>query len=239
MDISYFLKKYKEEAWTSQPCLYIVKSDASDDVYRCGASGVHLYPDADPVYSSSKPTTGLQSRMTMYNNYWAPVTGKIYAALTVKQMLVAAPTDRVSSLGYNITNPTRTLVREREAQFHAELDRRGLRWDEERKNELFRASSIESLLAAMRTIDGGQMYVFNALTYDEDTARRSRRHPQPVRPTTTRSNPVRASTVQKRVPTIRLKLDRSFVENLRTGSKQHYEKLLNIMADLENERVED
>ena len=76
-----------------------------------------------------------------YMGFWTPLKGTIYAALRIKAQLVAKPDQRLGTdyLGnaININQANQTLVRIRERDFHDVLDSRGLRWDRERKNELF------------------------------------------------------------------------------------------------------
>lgn len=239
MDLSLFLDKCKTDpsyAWTSEPCLYIVKSDASANVYRCGASGTHLYPDNDPVYTSSTSIQGLQSRMTMYINYWLPVGGKIYAALTIQKKLVATSSDRISALGYNISRPTRTLVLEREKEFHAELDKRQYRWDKGKHNELFISKSAQNLISALRTIQGERFFTFDESGFSESViGRRSNRAQTQLIDTVTRKTPERTVSRTKRTPTLTVKLDKTFIKKLRDGSKHHYNKLLDIIETIEEE----
>ena len=62
-----------------EPCLYIVKlMTEGNRAHRCGASGTHMYKEADFVYGADRSQfTGLLSRMNMYKNYWLPVKGTI------------------------------------------------------------------------------------------------------------------------------------------------------------------
>jgi hypothetical protein len=74
---------------------------------------------------------GLLSRANMYLNYFRPFSGKLFAALTVKQALVAeADRDRVatdsSGTVYNVDRGARTLVLTREREFHLISDERDL-----------------------------------------------------------------------------------------------------------------
>ena len=180
MDIGKFLQM--RPSWAFEPCLYIVKqTNAGHNAHRCGASGTHMYKDADVPYGSERASlTGLLGRMAMYVNYWLPLKGTIYAALRVKRQLVADSTQRTGkdSEGniYNIDRGNYTLVLAREKAFHSELDKRGLRWDKERKNELFvPRKSVDELIGAMRTIQGQEMYLFKGDTIVEDTSYRGGR----------------------------------------------------------------
>ena len=142
MDIDVFLKQKPQ--WAYQPCLYIVKQMfEGNNAYRCGLSGGLQFKDSDRVYGADRPgsLSGLLSRMSMYMGFWTPLKGTIYAALRIKAQLVAKPDQRLGTdyLGnaININQSNQTLVRIRERDFHDVLDSRGLRWDKERKNELF------------------------------------------------------------------------------------------------------
>ena len=98
----------------------------------------------------------------------------MYAALRIKKQLIARPGQRVGvdSFGtqYNIDRGNQTLVLQREAEMHSELDQRGLRWQKDKKNELFAPrKSVKELIDAMRTIRGEDMYLFDSETIREDT----------------------------------------------------------------------
>ena len=59
---------------------------------------------------------------------------------------------------------------------HDRMDARGLRWDKEKRNELFvPKKSVNELIAVMRTIPGEAMYLFDDNTIVEDTAYRGGR----------------------------------------------------------------
>ncbi len=110
----------------------------------------------------------------MYNNYWLTLKGTLYAALRIKKQLIARPGQRVGvdSFGaqYNIDRGNQTLVLQREAEMHSEMDKRGLRWQKDKKNELFAPrKSVKELIDAMRTIRGEDMYLFDSETIREDT----------------------------------------------------------------------
>ena len=163
MDIETFLQL--KPTWAYEPCLYIVKQMfPGNNAYRCGAAGTQLFKTADPVYGSDRSSsfTGLLGRMTMYKNYWLPLKGTLYAALRIKKQLIARPGQRVGvdSFGaqYNIDRGNQTLVLQREAEMHSEMDKRGLRWQKDKKNELFAPrKSVKELIDAMRTIRGEDM----------------------------------------------------------------------------------
>ena len=63
----------------------------------------------------------------------------------------------------------RLLVLQREREFHAALDAKGLRWDKDRTNELFvPKKSVNELISTLRTIKGEEMYLFTEDTITED-----------------------------------------------------------------------
>ena len=140
-----------------------------NNAYRCGLSGGLQFKDSDRVYGADRPgsLSGLLSRMSMYMGFWTPLKGTIYAALRIKAQLVAKPDQRLGTdyLGnaININQANQTLLRIRERNFHDVLDSRGLRWDRERKNELFvpGKKGVIELIAAMRQVKGEEMYIFS------------------------------------------------------------------------------
>eukprot|EP00966_Prymnesium_polylepis_P196925 4563396-Prymnesium_polylepis.1 len=76
----------------------------------------------------------------------------IYAALRVPKKLVAEPRDRTSEDSFGnvyIVDRANTLALVRERDYHAELDRRGLRYQKGR--ELFETNNVENIISAMRT----------------------------------------------------------------------------------------
>ena len=229
-------------AWAMEPCLYIVKQMAAGNTaHRCGASGTHMYNNADMPYGSSAASlTGLLGRMTMYLNYWLPVKGTIYAALRIRKQLVAEPTQRTAmdSQGntYNVDRGNQTLVLSREKEFHAELDRRGFRWRGDRKNELFvPRTKVEELIAAMRTIRGESMYLFDSSIITEDRHYRggTRRERVTVTETAPRAQPDRGV----RVPSITVRLSKHAIDQLRSANPNHFRQLLNILREYDEERA--
>ena len=229
-------------SWAMEPCLYIVKQMAAGNTaHRCGASGTHMYNNADLPYGSSATSlTGLLGRMVMYMNFWRPVNGKIYAALRIRKQLVAEPTQRtaVDSQGntYNVDRGNQTLVLSREKEFHGELDRRGLRWRGDRKNELFvPKNKVEELIAAMRTVRGENMFLFdsNIITEDRHYRGGTRRERVIVTETEARTQPDRGA----RVPTITVRLSKHAIDQLRSANPQHFRQLLNILRQYDEERA--
>ena len=237
MDLETFIGMRPE--WAQEPCLYIVKQMAmGNNAHRCGASGTHMYRDGDSPYGTPS-FTGLLGRMTMYLNYWLPVKGVIYAALRIRKQLVAENTQRtaVDSQGntYNIDRGNQTLVLSREKEFHQELDRRGLRWRNDRKNELFvPRSKVEELIATMRTIRGEQMYLFDKSLIAEDEKYRggSRQERVVVTETAPREQPDRTA----RVPSITVRLSKQAIDQLRAADPNHFQQLLNIIRQYDEER---
>ena len=236
MDISTFLEMKPE--WAYEPCLYIVKQMfPGNNAHRCGASGTQQFHQSDRAYGSGQGLTGLLSRISMYKGFWEPLHGTIYAALRIRKQLVAKPTQRVGTdfVGnmFNIDRGNQTLVLAREADFHAELDRRGLRWNSERRNELFvPKKNVEELIAALRTIPGEDMFLFDTDTIIDDTAYRSGSRPRTttVIDTTSRGQPPRA--VKDTVPTVTLKLSKVAIEQLRSNNPNKYQILSDLVRDI-------
>mmetsp|Transcript_17253 Transcript_17253/g.25956 ORF Transcript_17253/g.25956 Transcript_17253/m.25956 type:complete len:308 (+) Transcript_17253:454-1377(+) len=235
MDLETFLGL--APAWASEPCLYIVQQYAGDvaaPASRCGASGTQLLASSeqDLPYGSGG-LTGLLGRMTMYNNYWLPFSGRIYAALSIKKQLVAeADRDRTSEDYdggvYNMDRGSRTLVLAREREFHAELDRRGLRWQQDKRNELFVSTrDNRDLIAALRTIRGQKMHLFTKDAIVEDGAyhggaRRSRI-------TIVDTQPRRTQPRDAAIPSITVRLSSDWLDQLRAGNPSMYARLINIV----------
>ena len=241
MDLQQFLELRPE--WAQQPALYIVRQMATENpgAHRCGASGTFLVPnqvDLDvPYRSDSAILKGLLGRMVMYQNYWLPIRGSLIAALRIKRALVAEPQQRVGedsqSNTYNITRGNQTLVLTREKEFHQVLDSRGYRWQKDRRNELFQAPAKE-LIASLRQIRGEELYLFseNAITEDPNYRGGSRRERIAIQETQPRQQPQRES----RAPSLTITLSRQALEQLRSGSPQQFERLLNLVRSFDEER---
>ena len=108
-------------------------------------AGGTLYTDADRPYNAGSKSSGLIGRLNMYKNFWLPMKGKIFAALRIPAKLanvVGTQLGGTSSTPYSINQGSETLVKIREADFHATLDSRNLRWDEDNKNELFKPKNL-------------------------------------------------------------------------------------------------
>ncbi len=235
MDIETFLQL--KPTWAYEPCLYIVKQMfPGNNAYRCGAAGTQLFKAADPVYGSDRSGsfTGLLGRMTMYKNYWLPLKGTLYAALRIKKQLIARPGQRVGvdSFGtqYNIDRGNQTLVLQREAEMHSEMDKRGLRWQKDKKNELFAPrKSVKELIDAMRTIRGEDMYLFDSETIREDTTYDGGRDRLELVMTRKRELPPRAAATEISAPTITLKLSKKAIEELQLLDPVKLAKLVDII----------
>ena len=235
MDIDTFLQM--RPSWAYEPCLYIVKQMfPGNNAFRCGAAGTQLFKSADLVYGAdrSNSLTGLLGRMTMYRNYWLPLRGRLYAALRIRKQLVARPGQRVGvdSFGtqYNIDRGNQTLVLQREAEMHAEMDKRGLRWQKDKKNELFAPrKSVKELIDAMRTIRGEDMYLFDSETIREDTTYDGGRDRLELVMTQKRELPPRAAATEISAPTITLKLSKKAIEELQLLDPVKLAKLVDII----------
>ena len=235
MDIDTFLQM--RPSWAYEPCLYIVKQMfPGNNAFRCGAAGTQLFKNADLVYGAdrSNSLTGLLGRMTMYKNYWLPLKGTLYAALRIKKQLIARPGQRVGvdSFGaqYNIDRGNQTLVLQREAEMHSEMDKRGLRWQKDKKNELFAPrKSVKELIDAMRTIRGEDMYLFDSETIREDTTYDGGRDRLELVMTQKRELPPRAAATEISAPTITLKLSKKAIEELQLLDPVKLAKLVDII----------
>jgi hypothetical protein len=175
--------------------------------------------------------------MVMYQNYWLPIKGHIFAALRIKRALVAEPQQRTGedSQGniYNISRGNQTLVLTREKEFHQVLDSRGYRWQKDKRNELFQAPAKE-LIASLRQIRGEELYLFSKDSITEDPNYRggSRKERITITETQPRQQPQRES----RAPSLTITLSRSAMEQLRSGNPQQFERLLNLVCSFDEER---
>ena len=235
MDIDTFLQM--KPLWAYEPCLYIVKQMfPGNNAFRCGAAGTQLFKNADLVYGAERSSsfTGLLGRMTMYKNYWLPLKGRLYAALRIRKQLIARPGQRVGidSFGaqYNIDRGNQTLVLQREAEMHAEMDKQGLRWQQDKRNELFAPrKSVQELIDAMRTIRGEDMYLFDSETVREDTSYDGGRERAELVMTKRRELPPRAAATEASAPTITLKLSRKAIEELQLLDPVKLARLVDII----------
>ena len=127
----------------------------------------------------------------MYLGYFRPISGKTFAALRIKQALVAeADRDRVATdstgVTYNVDRGSRTLVLAREREFHQILDERGLRYMKHKRNELFEPrSNVNELIAALRQVRGEEMYLMTKDTVSQDPKSQGTNHHHGDRASTT------------------------------------------------------
>lgn len=241
MDLEAFIEQNHQ--WAQTPCLYIVKQMFDGNTaYRCGSSGTSLYAGMDQAFGTESSQKGLYSRMHMYKNFWLPLKGVIFACLRIPARLVAKENERlgedVEGRLYNINNASRTLVRIREQQMHAEMDKRNLRWKDEngntRKNELFvPKKSVNELISCMRTIHGIEMYLFNENGPYLDSAYRggSRRKDTTVM-TEVRALPSRSTTMDSKAPVLNIRLSKNNIELLRSDDPQKFALLLTLVRGL-------
>ena len=243
MDIEQFLQLRPQ--WAMEPCVYIVRQMATENpnAHRCGASGTHLFRDADlPYGSENASTTGLLSRLQMYQGFWQPVKGKIFAALRVKRALVAEVDHHRTGEDfrgniYNIDKGHHTLVLTREREFHSALDARGYRWQADKRNELFvPRRSVQELIATLRTVKGESLYLmFPDGTVVEDEAYRggSRHMPEAItiQPTAVRQVQDRDA----RVPSLTIRLSKDSVDQLRATNPNQFAKLMAIVRSYDDE----
>ncbi len=238
MELATLLKL--KPSWAYEPCLYIIRQTESIDAFRCGASGTQLYKDADRVFGADRPGTqkGLLSRSSMYLNMYQPLVPMIYAALRIKKQLVALQNQRTGTdfIGniYNIDRQ-QTLVLAREKLMHDRLDQRGLRWDNEKKNELFvPRKSVQELISVMRTIPGEEMYLFDKNTITEDTAYRGGRLGSSNVKTFTSQRTQPDRELKDSAPTITLKLSKRAIEELKMGRPKQFDELVDLVKLVAN-----
>jgi hypothetical protein len=248
MDVDYFLTLRPD--WAQQPCLYVILQEGGlknadgnyrpNINYRVGASGTSMFKGSDrPYRSEDAQNFGLLSRCRMYRGFHNPFSTTIFAALRVKQALVAEmDKDRLgtdsSGNVYNVNRGSRTLVLTRERELHNILDEKGLRYQKDTRNELFQTRNVEELISAMRYIRGEELYLFSkdAITEDPKYKGGSRRERITVTETQPRQQPQRES----RAPSLTITLSRSALEQLRSGSPQQFERLINLVREFDEER---
>ena len=244
----------KKPDWGYLPALYIVKQNVEgNNAYRCGLSGGMQFKDSDRVYGSDKPgsLSGLLSRMSMYMGFWTNGSPKpfgiIYAALQIKSQLVALPDQRLgtdsSGNVININNASQTLVRVRERDFHDILDSRNLRWDKERKNELFvpKKNGVEDLISAMRQVEGNKMYLFSKDTIKEDVYYKggSKRAASSVVNTSKKTMQPRAAAEENRAPSVTIKLSKRAIDELKSDSPKRFAQLLKLLDEVDGPKQKD
>ena len=238
MDIEKFINE--AHPWALTPCLYIVKQMfRGNTAYRCGMAGGSLYTDADRPYNSSSTLSGLSGRLNMYKNMWLPMKGKIFAALRIPAKLanvVGTQLGGSSSTPYSINQGSKTLVKIREADFHATLDSRNLRWDKDRKNELFEPNkSVEELISCLRTVESTlDMYIFDKNGPKIDNAYRggNRRKSSNIVSLNKRQTPRTSATgknYNQATPTVEIRLSKKNVNLLRSNDPKKYELLVSLV----------
>jgi hypothetical protein len=246
MDLQKFIDERDKHPQFLEPCLYCILQDAGikqpngtfiqNNKFRCGTSGTKMFADADLTYrSGDSSSTGLISRANLYMGFFRPFSGVIYAALRVPKALVAESRDRTAEDTFgNIYNVDRanTLARVREKEYHAELDRRGLRFQKGR--ELFQTNNVENIISAMRTVKGIEMYTFdkNGPVFDEKYKGGSRRERISITETQPRQNPQRES----KAPSLTITLSKEFLQQLRSGNPLTFQKLVNLVREFDEQK---
>jgi hypothetical protein len=238
MEIEAFIKKKYD--WGQTPCLYIVKCMFEGNVaFRCGMAGGSLYNDADQPYNSESSLKGIYGRMSMYKNYWLPSYGRIYACLRIPAKLAGREDDRfgvdVNGNRYSIDHGNRTLVRLREEEMHREMDRRGLRWNKDKKNELFvPKKTVDELIACMRTIQSPlEMYIFDEDGAHLDTRYRGgRRQKDNTIILSERTTQERDVAKDTKAPILDIRLSRTNIDLLRSNDPKKFNLLLDLVRGI-------
>ena len=223
--------------WAQEPHLYCVlqtPQTLAQPAYRCGAAGTQLFKDNDLPYRASEGSQkGLAGRMTQYNNYWLPNVGRIFACLRIRKQLVALPNQRTAGepgSEYNVDRGNQTEVLARESHYHHFLDQVGLRWQKDKKNELFQPTRGPiQIVEALRKVQGMQLLLFDEDDWREDTLYKGgdAKEPTVVRETTVRQVPTRVDKDQSLI----VRMSKSGVAQLRSGSPQSYARLMSLMRE--------
>ena len=248
MDLQLFVDERAKYPWAKEPCLYCILQDAGlkqgdtfvqNNKFRCGTSGTKMFVDSDLAYKSGDSTsTGLISRCNLYLGFFRPFSGLILAALRVPKALVAESRDRISedSFGhvYNVNRGSNTLALVREKEYHAELDRRGLRYQKNR--ELFETNNVENIISALRTVKGIEMYTFNkqGAIFDEKYKGGSRQEKITITETQPRQNPQR--TTVTRAPSLTITLSKTFLQQLKAGNPLMFQRLINLVSEFDEQK---
>lgn len=244
MDLQKFIEL--KPPWAMEPCLYCILQEGGikrgdtfvqNNKFRCGTSGTKMFEGADLAYrSGDSSNTGLISRCNLYMGFFRPFAGKIFAALRVPKALVAeVGSDRTAQDSFgNIYNVDRanTLARVREKEYHAELDKRGLRYQKGR--ELFQTNNVQNIISAMRTVRGIEMYTFDEQgpIFDEKYRGGSRKERITITETQPRQNPQRES----RAPSLTITLSKSFFQQLRSGNPLFFQRLINLVSEFDEQK---
>ena len=246
MDLETFIS-VGEPTIFNNPCLYVIQqrpqnNDPKTWAYRCGLSGRQQFEGSDRVFGSdSAQYKGQLGRAMLYKNYWLPNKGFIFAALRIKQQLVAKPGSRVEEDAdggsYSATARANfTLVELREMEYHQALDEKGLRWQKDRRNELFvpRNGDVNDIIDALRTVKGEELYLFSANKIREDPqydpAKAIVR--QIVTQTEPRAQPRRTIAIDRKAPVLEMRLNRESIELLRNNNKPKYELLVTLIKQI-------
>ena len=240
MLLTTFLEKNYD--WAQEPHLYIVLQIPqllTNPAYRCGAAGTALYKDADqPFRASEGSQKGLQGRLTQYNNYFLPNSGKLFACLRIQKQLVALPNQRVAGDDdalYNVDRGNQTAVLAAERILHHFLDEKNLRWRKETRKELFvPTSGVMQLVEAMRKVQGLQMLLFDEDDWREDTAYVGGiEAPISLKTTETvrRTSAVASKSADQ---SLVVKLSSTGIQQLRDGNPRAYDRLMTLMREAYN-----
>ena len=178
--------------------------------------------------------------MRLYWGFWEglDIQGKIHACLTIRRQLVANENDRtatgVDDSIYNVDR-SRTLVLEKEAQLHSLLDAKGLRWDPERKKELFLPTrGVNQLISSMRQIVGETLYLFDKQEIYEDLTYKggNKRLKDTFIETNRRTLPERGAATTAKLPTITIKLSKTALEQLRGDRPIQFQLLYSLLKEI-------
>jgi hypothetical protein len=177
--------------------------------------------------------------MSMYKNYWLPSYGRIYACLRIPAKLAGREDDRfgvdVNGNRYSIDHGNRTLVRLREEEMHREMDRRGLRWNKDKKNELFvPKKTVDELIACMRTIQSPlEMYIFDEDGAHLDTRYRGgRRQKDNTIILSERTTQERDVAKDTKAPILDIRLSRTNIDLLRSNDPKKFNLLLDLVRGI-------
>ena len=229
----------KNYDFAQEPHLYCVLQEGQkgSPAYRAGAAGTQLYKDSDLPYGAGSSQKGLQGRMTQYQNYWLPQQARLFACLRTRKALVALPHQRTAGdpgAEYNVDRGNQTEVLARETHYHAFLDQAGLRWQKDKKNELFQPTRGPiQIVESLRKVQGLQLLLFDEDDWREDHLYEGgdANEPTVVRETKQRQPPPRTDKDQSLV----IKMSRSGIQQLRSGNQQAYERLMRLMRDAYHE----
>lgn len=246
MDLETFLTVGERSIFNS-PHLYVIQQrpqngDPKTWAYRCGLSGRQQFAGSDRVFGSDRAQfKGLLGRCVMYTGYWLPNQGVIHAALRIREQLVAKPGARLEEDAeggtYSATARANfTLVELREMEYHQALDEKGLRWQKDRRNELFvpRNGDVNDIIDALRTVKGEEMFLFSKNKIREDPLYDPSKAivRQVVTQTHAREQPRRTIAIERKAPVLELRLNRESIETLRNNNPSRFSILLQLIKDI-------